>query len=294
MQRKTVWLTLVTLMGVLTIACEEPPGEEPKAELIDQRKIWDKARHNAFTDLVRFNDHWYCVFREAEHHASSDGALRVITSADGEQWSSASLVPPEPGHDLRDPHLSITPDNRLMLVGGDFDPEGTEPRGFRTLAWFSSDGQKWSEPTPVSDSWLWRVTWHEGVAYGVGYTWKDEALARLYKSSDGTHFEVLVERLFDKGNPSESSIVFLDDGTAYCLLRRDEEQDTSAQLGISRPPYTDWTWKDLGRRLGGAPICFVYRMVAGWPPAGSIRTKGRFEPGDGGLPSCGWIRSLAQ
>jgi hypothetical protein len=23
------------------------------------QKIWDQAPHNAFTDLVRFNDHWF-------------------------------------------------------------------------------------------------------------------------------------------------------------------------------------------------------------------------------------------
>ena len=255
MPRETVWMIFVMLTGLLTAACEEPPREEPRAALIEVQKIWDGAPHNAFTDLVRFKDRWYCVFREGEDHRSSDGALRVITSADGEQWSSASLVPPEPGHDLRDPHLTVTPDNRLMLLGGNFDPVGTEPRGFRTMAWFSPDGENWGQPVPVADTWLWRVTWHEGVAYGLGYgRGEDGTLVHLYKSRDGTHFEVLVERLFDRGDPSESSIVFLEDGTAFCLLRRDGKEENSAQLGISRPPYTDWTWMDLGLRLGGPDL----------------------------------------
>ncbi|HRX13079.1 MAG TPA: hypothetical protein P5210_15555, partial [Draconibacterium sp.] len=49
-------------------------------ELLSAGRIWDKAPHNAFTDLVRFNNQFFCVFREGEKHVSADGALRVITS----------------------------------------------------------------------------------------------------------------------------------------------------------------------------------------------------------------------
>ena len=56
--------------------------------LLQVKKIWDAAPHNAFTDLVRFEDRWFCVFREGQDHVSSDGCLRVIVSEDGENWSS--------------------------------------------------------------------------------------------------------------------------------------------------------------------------------------------------------------
>ena len=47
----------------------------------------------------------------------------MITSADGERVVlGVAGSPTEPGHDLRDPHLTVTPDNRLMLIGGNFDP----------------------------------------------------------------------------------------------------------------------------------------------------------------------------
>ena len=36
----------------------------PGAKLVTVQKIWDQAPHNAFTDLVRFQDQWYCTFRE--------------------------------------------------------------------------------------------------------------------------------------------------------------------------------------------------------------------------------------
>ena len=73
---------------------------------------------------------------------------------------------------------------------------------------------------------------------------------RLYVSDDGKNFQPLVERLFDVGYPNETSLVF-DGDLCYCLLRRDEKPNDSGMLGVSRPPYTRWEWKDLGVRIGG-------------------------------------------
>jgi len=56
------------------------------------RRIWDKAPHNAFTDLLHHKDRWWCVFREGKGHVSPAGKLRVITSPDGVQWESAVLL----------------------------------------------------------------------------------------------------------------------------------------------------------------------------------------------------------
>src|SRR5688572_24160679 len=75
---------------------------------VQVRKIWDQAPHNAFTDLVRFQDRWFCVFREGQGHVSPDGALRVIASADGEKWESAALIT-SPNSDLRDAKITVTP-----------------------------------------------------------------------------------------------------------------------------------------------------------------------------------------
>ena len=55
-----------------------------KPVLVEGRRIWDQAKHNAFTDLLRHKNRWYCVFREGSAHVSPDGALRVIVSDDGE------------------------------------------------------------------------------------------------------------------------------------------------------------------------------------------------------------------
>src|SRR4051812_17963543 len=79
-------------------------------------KIWSEAPHSAFTDLIRFNNNWYCVFREAPGHMSGPvGQARVLKSKDGKAWTSVSLFE-MPGLDIRDPKISIAPGNRLMIL----------------------------------------------------------------------------------------------------------------------------------------------------------------------------------
>jgi len=228
-------------------------GPVPGATLLEYRKIWDQAPHNAFTNLIRHEGRFYCVFREGQGHVSPDGALRVISSTDGGEWTSAARVTSEIA-DLRDAQITVTPDNGLLLSGAAALHQPAAAK-HQTMAYFSNDGTNWTEGVPIGDPnlWLWRITWHKGTAYGIGYTTGEgEKFIRLYKSQDGKHFETLVDRLRDKEYSNESSIVFLEDDTALCLLRRDgDPEKTNGLLGKSRPPYTEWTWQDLGAKIGG-------------------------------------------
>jgi hypothetical protein len=244
-----------SLYVLLAIAVFLPAGStslrgEDEARLIGVKKIWDQSPHNAFTDLVRFQDRWFCVFREGEGHVSPDGALRVITSTDGETWESAARIE-SPHSDLRDAKITVTPDGRLMLAGAEALHDTSE-KTHQSLVWFSDDGFTWSDGHEVGDPnfWLWRITWHGDRAYGIGYSVDRSNLGiRLYKSSDGKQFETLVETLRSDEYSNESAMVFVGD-TCYCLLRRDDSENTGL-LGISRPPYTEWEWKDLGVQIGG-------------------------------------------
>ncbi|RLD11761.1 MAG: hypothetical protein DRI44_02940 [Chlamydiae bacterium] len=241
-------------------------------KLLEVKKIWDKAPHNAFTDLVRFHNRWFCVFREATSHVSDDGALRVITSADGDKWKSAALIKSK-NSDLRDAKISVTPNGNLMLCGAEVIHAKPKNK-YQSLSWFSKDGYTWSKKNKIGDAnfWLWRVTWHKGKAYGIGYSCgANKRTLRLYSSSNGKKFDVLVNNLYDVGAPNETAIAFNGD-TAYCLLRRDGKESTG-KLGISQPPYTNWKWKDIGARIGGPQlICLpngqliaVVRLYDGGP-----------------------------
>ena len=224
---------------------------DPTVELVDVGKIWDAAPHNAFTDLVRWKGRWWCAFREGSGHVNHYGKLRVIASEDGKTWHSQALMTAVFA-DLRDAKLAVTPGGELMLYGaGAMHP----PIAFRhqTVAWFSRDGRQWSDPVKIADPnyWLWRVTWHQGAAYGFAYGTKpDNRWIRLYRSTNGRKFELVADKVVAEGYPNESSIVFAPDHTAYCLLRRDGRPN-SGLLGVAKPPYTDWKWHDLGMRIGG-------------------------------------------
>src|SRR5438270_2788437 len=166
MTRRTVSLTLTLLAGLTMVASAAEP------QLVSVVKIWDQGAHNAFTDLIRWRGKWYCTFREADAHVGGDGKVRVLESADGKAWGPGSLIAEE-GIDLRDPKLSITPDDRLMIVAGGSIYGGTKTlKGRRPRVAFSKDGREWTAPRAVLDEgeWLWRVTWHDRRAYGVSYS----------------------------------------------------------------------------------------------------------------------------
>ncbi|MHC4352035.1 MAG: hypothetical protein ACYS0H_04880 [Planctomycetota bacterium] len=234
-------------------ACADAPVT---AEVLEVKRIWDRAPHNAFTDLLRWNERFWCVFREGRGHACTDGKIRVLESKNADDWESTGLIALE-DYDLRDPHVSITPDNRLMLVGGaaarEKDNQST-PTG--TFVSFSRDGRRWTRPRIVTKPgrWLWRVTWNEGKTYGVTYgIGEDGPYIDLRVSSDGMDYQSHVAKLFARGRPTEVTLRFGSDNTCYALVRRDQwqNQPKSAVLGVSKPDYTEWQWHDLGESFNG-------------------------------------------
>ena len=63
--------------------------------------------------------------------------------------------------------------------------------------------------------------------------------------------KTLIEKVDVEGTyPNETSMLFLADDTCLCLLRQDGKP-SNGYLGTSRPPYTQWTWKQLDRKIGG-------------------------------------------
>ena len=109
-------LTLILLFHALMIISFDTYSQEQGFTV---KKIWDKAPHNAFTDLIRFEGKFYCSFREADSHAvrtpADFGKIRVLISNDGEEWQSLALIEKK-GFDLRDPSMSITPTGKLVLL----------------------------------------------------------------------------------------------------------------------------------------------------------------------------------
>jgi len=218
-------------------------------ELVDVKMIWNNAAHNAFTDLIRFNDKWYLSLREGSEHASFDGRIRIIASRDGNNWISVALIS-DTLADLRDPKLTFAPDSQLMLNSVAASENRTV---HQSLVWFSSNGTEWNNAVEIGEinMWLWRSTVYNDTAFTVGYyTAAADNFVRLYYSTDMISYASLVDTLFNLNRPSEGSLIFLDDSTSLCLLRLDYNT-SNALCGVARSPYTDWEWYDIGVRLGG-------------------------------------------
>jgi len=232
-------------------------------ELVEVRKIWDAAPHNAFTDLARHRERWWCVFREADAHMPhSNGVIRILTSGDGRMWQSAAVVA-QAGVDLRDPKVSVLPDGRLMLLmgGSVYDgPERPQARRLitaRTRVAFSEDGAHWTVPQPVSvpeGDWLWRVTWHKGVGYGFSYRHDGPANAyalTLWRTTNGVDYQKVATPVPSPGCwPDEVTVRFLSDDSMVALVRNERDRGP-AFVGRSQPPYTNWVFVNAGHPVQG-------------------------------------------
>lgn len=263
------WMCLYFTLALVAADSVATAGD---VELVSVRKIWDQGKHNAFTDLIRFQDKWFCSFREGLGHIGGDGAMRVLESKDGETWTSTALLT-EQGIDLRDPKLSITPDGRLMIVAGGsvYKPDNTFVSRQPRVA-FSADGHTWTPTKRVlgDGEWLWRVIWHEGQAYGVSYLPirhpdnRRESTLTLVTSSDGVDWKLVHKFDIPKFDyPGETTLRFLPSGEAIVLVR----ELAGGKIGVSKQPFDKWTWHPTRGKIGGPNFIQL--------PDGSLWASGR-------------------
>jgi hypothetical protein len=237
-------------------------------------KVWDKEKHNAFPDMVQFKDYFYITFREGGNHVGNEnnGRVRVIRSKNKKEWESVALFDLDE-EDVREARLSVRPDGTLMaIVAAGVYKDGK----YLTLAPFVSFSNKWgkdfskpekatfsNEITPSLD-WIWRVTWHKGIGYGIMYTANYKTVdgkrartmfAQLLSTKDGKHYDKVPGIEID-GSPNESTIRFDKNGKMYILVRR-ETEDQMGVLAVSDFPYKTWNYHKLNIRLGGPNFQFL-------------------------------------
>ena len=234
------------------------------------KKIWDKAPHNAFTDLIRFEGKFYCTFREANSHAirttADFGKIRVLSSNDGEAWESFALIEKK-GYDLRDPSLSISPAGKLMILMAGSLYDGVKIAAVHCqVSFLDTKKNSFSDTEPVkyhkninSDlNWLWRVKWFNGEAYGVVYQLeKGTGNSKIYlvKSKNGVNY-TLVTSLEVEGTPNETALNITPEGKLALVVRR-EGKNEDGLLGESRYPFKKWNWVHTGFKLGGPNFIFA-------------------------------------
>lgn len=245
---------------------------EAVPDLLPSTKIWDKADHSAFTDLIQFKNKFLCTFREGEGHSpvsakpgeSGDGRIRIIGSSDGQKWESVAVIE-EKGIDLRDPKLSIMPNGRLMITCGGSDYDGKKLEEWHTRTLFSDDGVNWTKPVRVrgipSNNWFFRITWKGDVGYVAANTCPSDPVTGLvntknrnliiYKTLDGLNYEKVSGNFNPTPEGCEATIRFKEDDTMVLVIRNAGGLSTSGFLATSFPPYEKFAIVPISHGMGG-------------------------------------------
>lgn len=269
------------------------PARETEAQryIVSVERIWNRAGHSAFTDLVEFRGALYCTFREGTGHIpGQNGLVRVITSSDGMNWQSVALLD-EQHVDLRDPKLSVTPDGRLMVNTGASYYHGTARQRIESRVSFSDkEGRNFSRPQRIifpptvlsGFDWLWRVTWVDDWAYAAVQQVPNQGDRGLHlvRSRDGVTYEHVAPLPVE--GPSETTLRLLPDKTMIAMSRRSPGPNKGS-IGVAKPPYKKWTYRESNKRFGGPNLMQLPNgsWIAGsrdYPATGAVTRLWRLHP----------------
>lgn len=245
------------VLGALGLLTSQLHAQVSKAELLSVEKIWEQAGHNAFTDLTRFQNLFYCCFRESSS-ATGEGVIRILLSSTGKVWIDQGTIA-EAGTDLRDPKLIVTPDNKrlYLLCAGHSAAQGRQSRYATT-----QDGKVWTplQKLLAKGDTLWRATINPAdkrfyaASFNIhpnsgGPAPEPEWSLKTYASTDGSVWQ-LSSIMQVPGQPAETTLRFLKDGSALALVAR-QGGDRRGAIGLAKAPYREWTWASAGVPLGG-------------------------------------------
>jgi hypothetical protein len=202
--------------------------------------------HHSNTDLFKYNEKYLLVHASSPYHfASRKCRLVVRTSTDGERWEKVAEIG-VPGEDVRDPKFALI-NGKLFLYflnNVSFDPEP-----YSTSFCMSENGIHWTGPQRIkNEGWLfWRPHTPDGKVWYVPAYWCEHGKAALFKSTDGIDW-VEVGPIYNTDHIDETDISFKPDGTLMMTGRLEMDPtywgyhpEGHTLIGVSEPPYTDWT-----------------------------------------------------
>jgi hypothetical protein len=246
-----------------------PAVESPPQVIVRSiRRAYHNGEHNAFTDLCRFQGQIYLTFRSCPdgHMVHPTASILVLRSKDdGATWDQVHRFSVK-DRDTRDPHFLVFRNRLFVFTGTWYSGSGTLAPADYDLnkhlgyaAW-SDDGTIWQSPVLLEGTfghYIWRAASFDGKAYlcarrkpgfDVGLRGEGERIQSLMLESD----DGLIWRkraVFQETAGDETAFLFEGDGSVLAVGRHGGGQN--ARLLRSRPPYTEWDCKDLGRPMGG-------------------------------------------
>jgi hypothetical protein len=229
--------------------------------------VFNAAPNNAFTDLINYNDIYYCSFREATSHESNDGKIRVVKSTDGKSWTDFDLITMN-NYDLRDPHFFINNHKQLCIGTNERDVHDNRKNLIYVL-----NGNSFEQLSAVktdNDYWLWGFSTLKDTTYSIGYNIDQECFnslnsrkskIMLFKNSnaDTINFENAVSQTWITENfkcPCEASVIFTTDNTAIAIAR-DEHTPGESHIGFSEYPFTNWQWQTFPYFVRGPKLALL-------------------------------------
>ncbi len=261
----------------------------PKLIIEEVRKVFDNGLHDAFTDMIRFQDRFYLTFRSCPdgHGVFASSSVVVLSSVDGIAWREAFSFS-VPGRDTRDPHFLAFHDRLFVYTGCWLVPPPGLSRDLNDHLGYcalSDDGLRWRGPLPLEGTYghyIWRAAaWkdkaylcarrrREFVAAKEGGSDPELIQAAMLESDDGLVWRFT--SFFAESHGDETAFIFENDGSILALLRGPGAMP--ARIRRSAPPYREWTEERLDRNVGGP-------LLAKWTTrylAGGRRTTDPDEP----------------
>lgn len=291
MYRYLIILGMLGLLQRLPSAIAETE-EQAKVKVSNIRRVFHNGEHNAFTDLIRFQDQFFLCFRSCPdgHGVNASASVIVLTSPNARDWMPIHQFSVA-GRDTRDPHFLIFKDRLFLYTGTWYDSPDKQYDLNEHLGYavWSSDGKRWSRPIPLEGTfghYIWKASTFDGKAFLCGRRkthfrvgpkgeGKDVESAML-ESNDGLIWRH--RTLFQETTGDETAFLFEPDGSIMAIGRRGSH---TAQLCLSSPPYQEWIRHDLDRYIGGP-------LLARWGSRFVVGGR-KFTPDRGPKTSMCWL-----
>ena len=221
--------------------------------------IWWDGYHNAFTNIIKFKENYYCTFRHATSHGLiGKGEIYVLKSSNLKEWELIKKFPAL--RDSRDPKLFMFKERLGVLFFAYPDIETKKLRdGYIS---YSDDGENFSDLIKISKDNLcfWKIRNYKGVLYATAYSAgekKENWGSYLFASKDGKNFEKLTTIL--KGEYANETDLFFEEKKCYAVVRRVKRNiRQNSVLGISEYPFKEWKTYYLNEIIM-APAIFKFK-----------------------------------
>jgi hypothetical protein len=290
------WL-LAAYLACLLPSSEMRAADPPAVRIASVRRAFHNGEHNAFTDLVRFQDRLYLTFRSCPdgHMVFPTASIIILASDnDGQDWQPVHRFSVAK-RDTRDPHFLVFRDRLFVYTGtwycGDGPPKQRDLNEHLGYAAWTSDGSEWHSPVMLEGTYghyIWRAAAYGGKAYLCGRrkrefvriaTPEDDPAVQsaILESDDGLVFRY--KGLFQEEFGDETAFLFEPDGALVAISRTGGNRNAQfvraaaldqpvqrVDLGqyIGGPLLTKWDGRYLvgGRKTsGGSPRTALHWLV---------------------------------